>query len=65
MKFGEHLIANRSISLENLEEAVETQRYRKLRLGRLLRDLGHLTQNELNKNRNCSVEKDAPFGRDI
>lgn len=49
MKFGEHLIANQVISLENLEEAIETQRFRKGRLGRLLRDLGYVTQNELNK----------------
>lgn len=48
MRIGETLLTNRAVTPEHLEEAIETQRFRKVRLGRLLRDLGHLTQSELN-----------------
>ncbi len=48
LKFGEFLLERSGISREALDEALETQRYRPRRVGRLLRDLGHLTQVDLN-----------------
>ena len=49
MRFGETLVSAKVVSQENVEEALSTQRYKKVRLGRLLRDLGVITQNDLNK----------------
>ncbi len=49
MKFGEHLLSTGKITSEALLEGLDTQRFRPLKLGRLLRDLGHLSQVELNR----------------
>ena len=48
MKFGESLLKTGLITGEELQNAVETQRFRKIKLGRLLRDLGVISQGELN-----------------
>ena len=48
MKFGESLLKNDLITVDELQNAVETQRFRKIKLGRLLRDLGIINQEELN-----------------
>ena len=49
MKFGEYLLANKAVSAEALTEGLETQRFRRERLGRILRDLGYLNQSELDR----------------
>ncbi|MGK5086980.1 GspE/PulE family protein, partial [Bdellovibrionota bacterium FG-2] len=49
MKFGEHLLSTGKITSEALLEGLDIQRFRPLKLGRLLRDLGHLSQAELNR----------------
>jgi len=49
MKFGEFLVENRIVPQEVVEDALQTQKYRKVRLGRLLRDLGHIEQGTLNR----------------
>ena len=49
MKFGEFLVANNLLEKSVIEEGLSTQRYRKLRLGRTLRDLGFLDQKSLNQ----------------
>jgi len=49
MRFGEYLIENRIVPQEVVEDALQTQKYRKVRLGRLLRDLGHIEQSALNR----------------
>lgn len=49
MRFGEFLASSEIVKPENIQEALEMQRYKRLRLGRLLRELGALTQSELNK----------------
>lgn len=48
MKFGEFLLEQKAVSSDALAEAIDIQRYRSVRIGRLLRDLGYLTQRELN-----------------
>ena len=49
MKFGEHLLANDKIKSEALTEGLEIQRFRPIKIGRILRDLGHLSQAELDR----------------
>ena len=49
MKFGEHLVSTSKISSDALAEGLDTQRFRPLKLGRLLRDLGHISQAELDR----------------
>jgi type II secretory ATPase GspE/PulE/Tfp pilus assembly ATPase PilB-like protein len=49
MRFGEHLVESKVVAKEAVEEALQTQKYRKVRLGRLLRDLGHIGQADLNR----------------
>lgn len=49
MKFGEFLVQKQKISPQALQEGIEVQRYKPVRLGRLLRDLGHISQDELNR----------------
>lgn len=49
MRFGEALLAAKAVTSENIEEALSTQRYKKVRVGRLLRDLGFLKQTDLNR----------------
>lgn len=49
MKLGEFLIQNKKISLQELQEALQIQaRLKKKKLGRLLVELGHLSQAHLN-----------------
>ncbi len=49
MRFGEFLIANGFLERSAIEEGLSTQRYKKLPLGRTLRDLGFLDQKNLNQ----------------
>ncbi len=51
MMFGEFLQKNRIVDNDALEEALEVQekRFRTRPLGRILRELGHLGQDELNR----------------
>ena len=49
MKFGEHLVRRNLIKESVLHEGLGIQRYKKERLGRILRDLGHLDQSILNR----------------
>lgn len=49
MKFGEHLVRRNLIKESALHESLGIQRYKKEKLGRLLRDLGHLDQATLNR----------------
>ena len=48
MKFGEHLIQQSVITEADLESGLDTQRLRPNRIGRTLRDLSALDQEELN-----------------
>ncbi len=48
MKFGEHLLKQSAVTPLDLESALETQRLRRNRIGRTLRDLGALDQADLN-----------------
>lgn len=50
MRFGEFLISSQIVPADKVQEAVDTQRYKKMRVGRLLRELGCLSQSELNRN---------------
>ena len=50
MRIGEYLIQNGAVTEEALESALQTQKYKPIKVGRLLRNLGHLSQTELNKN---------------
>lgn len=49
MKFGEFLVSSKIVTADNVQEALEMQRYKRYRLGRLLRELGYLSQSDLNK----------------
>ena len=48
MKFGEFLISNNLINEQNLSDAIEVQKHTKQKIGRILRDLGVLSQYKLN-----------------
>ena len=48
MKFGEFLVEHGLVSVDAVDEALSLQRYRKTKLGRLLRDLGVISQETLN-----------------
>ncbi|MCX6125329.1 MAG: hypothetical protein NTV34_11380 [Proteobacteria bacterium] len=48
MRIGEHLVLKNIVTAEAIAEAIVVQRYKKVPLGRLLRDLGHIDQNTLN-----------------
>ena len=50
MRFGEYLFENGAVTEEALKNALQTQKYKPIKVGRLLRNLGHLSQTELNKN---------------
>lgn len=49
MRFGEQLVAEKLIGGDIISDAVHTQKYRPIKIGRLLRDLGHLKQGDLNR----------------
>ena len=49
MKFGEYLVENGVVNEEALRGAIQTQKYRPMKVGRILRDLGHLSQSDLDK----------------
>ena len=49
MKFGHFLLKNEVVSGDALTEALEVQRFRAHPVGRILRELGYLNQNELNQ----------------
>lgn len=49
MRFGEYLNEKNILTKDALLEGLETQRYRPKRIGRILRDLGFLTQKELDR----------------
>ncbi len=49
MKFGEHLVRRNLIKESVVHEGLGIQRYKKDRLGRILRDLGHIDQSILNR----------------
>lgn len=49
MRFGELLISRRLVTEDTLAEGLEVQRFRRDKVGRILRDLGHLNQPELNQ----------------
>jgi len=47
-KFGEFLIEQKVVTTSEIEEALDVQRYRPLKIGRVLKDLGVLDSNKLN-----------------
>lgn len=47
--FGEYLVSKNMITREALNDALRAQRYMRLKLGRVLRDLGHLDQRSLDR----------------
>lgn len=49
MRFGHFLLKNEIVSDDALTEALEVQRFRARPVGRILRELGYLNQDELNK----------------
>lgn len=49
MRFGEHLVRRNIVKESALHEALGIQRYKKEKIGRILRDLGHIDQVHLNR----------------
>ncbi|MGE4233058.1 MAG: GspE/PulE family protein [Bacteriovoracia bacterium] len=47
--FGEYLVGKNIISREALNDALRAQRYMRLKIGRVLRDLGHFDQRSLDR----------------
>lgn len=60
MKLGEYLVSKGAVSDELVQEALDTQRFRKMKLGRMLRALGHLSQGELNHHLDCYFRDSKP-----
>jgi hypothetical protein len=48
MKFGEFLVSRNLVTKEQVEDALVVQNHTKQKIGRILRDLGHISQNRLN-----------------
>lgn len=48
MRFGDFLLNRKIVTEDALAEALEIQRYKRIKIGRLLRDFGHLSQDGLN-----------------
>lgn len=49
MRFGEYLVSKNIVTQDAVNEALNTQKYTKTLMGRILRDLGHMDQITLNR----------------
>ena len=49
MKFGNYLMEHELVQPEELKEALHLQRFKKEKMGRLLKDLGHLNEKSLDR----------------
>ena len=61
VRFGEYLAYKNLISEDALREALRAQRFTKERIGRLLRDLGHLDQMGLNRSLWFFLKPECPY----